>query len=346
MANIMITDVCNLKCPYCFANEFVNKDANEISLENFERALEFITKGKNNCRVGIIGGEPTLHSRFKELLRNAISNSAVDIIVVYTNGVRIEPFLNELSHPKVRMLINCNSPKDIGTSMFQRIEENINLLVNERMMQDRISIGINIYSTDLQYDYLIDILKKYNFKNVRVSITVPNIPKDRNTDAHRYFLSRKEYILKFFEALLEEKIVPYFDCNKIPSCLVSKKDLSRFRKYLDDPMLRTCILNSNISHNKVRCNPVIDITQDLKAVRCFGLSEYTKQDISNFDCIDDLRAFYIKNIDAYAYNTAYSHICTDCKLRESLKCNGGCLSFKINDIMKMKSYSDKLLAQL
>ena len=35
MANIMLTDTCNLRCPYCFANEFVNKSANEISIENF-----------------------------------------------------------------------------------------------------------------------------------------------------------------------------------------------------------------------------------------------------------------------------------------------------------------------
>lgn len=42
MANIMMTDVCNLRCPYCFANEFVNKDTNEISEENFNRAVDFI----------------------------------------------------------------------------------------------------------------------------------------------------------------------------------------------------------------------------------------------------------------------------------------------------------------
>lgn len=42
MANIMLTDVCNLRCPYCFANEFVNVDKNEISEQNFKKAVDFI----------------------------------------------------------------------------------------------------------------------------------------------------------------------------------------------------------------------------------------------------------------------------------------------------------------
>lgn len=38
MANIMMTDACNLNCPYCFANEFVNKNKNEITEEAFDKA--------------------------------------------------------------------------------------------------------------------------------------------------------------------------------------------------------------------------------------------------------------------------------------------------------------------
>ena len=66
MANIMMTDVCNLRCPYCFANEFVNKDTNEISEENFRKAVDFIVGDGSHSSVGLIGGEPTVHSHFEE----------------------------------------------------------------------------------------------------------------------------------------------------------------------------------------------------------------------------------------------------------------------------------------
>ncbi len=57
---------------------------------------------------------------------------------------------------------------------------------------------------------------------------------------------------------------------------------------------------------------MIDILQDLSVVRCFGLSAYTKQKISDFSGIQELSAFYRREIDSYAYNTIYSTQCLDC----------------------------------
>ncbi len=65
MANIMLTDACNLKCPYCFANEFVNKDKNDITEEAFDEATDFIVGDGTHTSVGLVGGEPTIHPRFE-----------------------------------------------------------------------------------------------------------------------------------------------------------------------------------------------------------------------------------------------------------------------------------------
>ena len=128
-------------------------------------------------------------------------------------------------------------------------------------------------------------------------------------------------------------IIPNFDCNKIPSCLIAEEELEQFRVYLGKRCILDNISRSNISNTLVKCNPVIDIRQDLTAVRCFGLSEYTKQNIRDFKCIKDLENYYIRTVDAFAYNTAYSDKCVDCYDRKTLKCNGGCLAFKINEIL-------------
>lgn len=47
MANVMITQRCNLSCPYCFANEFTNNNTNDITIENFIKALDFIKTDPN-----------------------------------------------------------------------------------------------------------------------------------------------------------------------------------------------------------------------------------------------------------------------------------------------------------
>ena len=43
MANIMITERCNLQCEYCFANEFVNGiEKKDITIPQLQRILKFI----------------------------------------------------------------------------------------------------------------------------------------------------------------------------------------------------------------------------------------------------------------------------------------------------------------
>lgn len=99
-------------------------------------------------------------------------------------------------------------------------------------------------------------------------------------------------MFSFFHELLDNEIIPNFDCNKIPSCLIDETELQQFRIYLKNKFIKEHIAQSNISNRCVTCSPVIDIRQDLTAVRCFGLSEYTKVNIENFKGIRDLINYY------------------------------------------------------
>lgn len=337
MANIMMTDVCNLHCPYCFANEFVNKERNEISDEAFQKAVDFILGDASHSSVGLIGGEPTTHAHFDALMRKLLLDNRAKAVVVYTNGILIDRFWDVICHPKTHLLINCNPPQDIGEKNFQKLSDNLHILINQKLCKDRVTLGINMYRPDFEYDYLLRLLKEFSFNHVRVSITVPNLEDDRNMDARVYFEEMKPRMFEFFHALFKHNIIPNFDCNKIPSCLIKEKELEAFRPYLQNSFIAQHIGKSNVASTEVHCNPVIDIRQDLTAVRCFGLSSCTKQNIENFTGIHELQNYYLREIDAYAYNTVYNHKCVDCHLRQVMKCSGGCLAYKINEI---KALSD------
>ncbi len=339
----MMTDRCNLNCPYCFANEFVNKDSNDITREAFQEALSFLLGDGTNHSVGLIGGEPTTHPRFDELLRMAILDRRADTVVVYTNGLLIDRYIDLLTHEKVHLLINCNSPSVIGVEKYQKTVSNIDMLVNDRLRTEKIALGINLYGQSFEYEYIIDLLRRYNLNRLRVSITVPNESATRNNDAHDYFLEIKPRLLVFFEALLNLNIIPYFDCNKIPRCLISDEELNSFKRFLDNPTVRDAILKSNISSTIVRCSPVIDVLQDLTAVRCFGLSRTTRCEIKNFAGIADLKNYYIRSVDAYGFNTTYSSHCNDCYDRKTLRCEGGCLAFKEREIEQLSNLVDERL---
>ena len=63
--NYIITNNCNKGCPYCFAHENRVNDPNSfMSLEQFEKLIN-----KSKSQVKLLGGEPTQHPQFKELIQ-------------------------------------------------------------------------------------------------------------------------------------------------------------------------------------------------------------------------------------------------------------------------------------
>lgn len=334
MANIMINEICNLRCPYCFADEYVNKQFKEITLEDFDTAIDFALSSGHDERIGIIGGEPTLHSHFKTIMSRLIDDERIRNVTLFTNGTNIEGFTDELCHPKIHLLINCNSPTNMGKNAFAKMLGNIEFLVKNKHMKDRITLGINMYKPDFDYDYIIDLLNRFGFKKVRTSVSVPN---------EQYFLSNpidyfklmKPRVLEFFVQLAHNGIVPFFDCNNIPSCVWTKEErASALSRYKGADTL------TNIFNTEVKCEPVIDILPDLSCIRCFGMSEHTKKCISDFNCIADARSYYKKNVDCFACNTCHSSECKNCYEYITGKCTGGCLCFIAEKVNKLRSFAD------
>ena len=321
---------CNLNCPYCFANEFVNKEATDITIENFMTALEFLVKD-GSTYLGLIGGEPTLHSKFREILRIIIQNRKIEECTIYTNGILLDRFFDEIASPKFRLLVNCNSPDIIGEERFNHIVNNLEVLINQRYMADRINLGINYYDDDMDCSYIIDLLKRFDLHRVRLSLTVPDFGKCGKISSIEYFRARKEGLFKLLHLFDENQIVPYYDCNKIPFCLWNEEEkdwlLSYVKKY--------GIKESNLIGSQSVCYPVIDILPDLQAVRCFGMSDFEKVRISDFDSITDIAAYFLNIIDSEAYHISPSSECKECYQRKTRHCTAGCIGFKADEIKRI-----------
>lgn len=346
MANIFLTEYCNLGCRYCFANEFVNKKAKEMSIDNYKRAKEFILRDGTCRRIGLIGGEPTTYSNLDYVLRDLIDDNRVEEVMLYTNGLNIRPFINEISHPKMKVLVNVNGPSDVTEERYGRIVKNLELMIEERHMKDRVTLGINMYGKDFEYDYMLELLKKFDMKHVRTSITVPNVSEMRNRDAHFYFLEVKPRVREFYKKALDMGVIPYYDCNKLPSCMIGEEDQKIFGDYVNK--MKSGHVEkageSSLISPSVRCRPVVDILPDLTAVRCFGLSEYTKVKLEDFSGLRELQDYYYNTIDSLAYLTAYSGECADCRKRKNRICMGGCLAFKIRDIVELRREAERRIA--
>ena len=80
-----------------------------ISLENYIKVLKYLTEYNCEEHVGIIGGEPTLHPNFKDILieSNQCANANRTNFTLFTNGIELEQYLQYIG-TNMSILINCN----------------------------------------------------------------------------------------------------------------------------------------------------------------------------------------------------------------------------------------------
>ncbi len=110
MANIAINNYCNLKCPYCFADGMIQESSKNLSVDNYIKLLKYLIEDNDEHSIGIIGGEPTLHPNFKDILIESNHYGAVNDVnfTLFTNGIELEQYLSCIGD-KIRILINCNN---------------------------------------------------------------------------------------------------------------------------------------------------------------------------------------------------------------------------------------------
>lgn len=102
MKNIIhfyITDHCPTHCPFCCMGSGPLNDK-FVSMDCFMSSLNSsLSEGSDNV-VRLIGGEPTTHPDFDEMLRFLLLQKNVSVVEIITNGIGIEkklPMIKELS---------------------------------------------------------------------------------------------------------------------------------------------------------------------------------------------------------------------------------------------------------
>lgn len=328
MANLMLTKQCNLHCSYCFANEFVNKQSDIMSFEDFSYCLQFLSTNPQE-RIGLIGGEPTLHPELKRMLV-ALIDSPFTSVCLFTNGILLNQYFSELRNSKFQILVNLNAPEKVGVSQYEQIMDNLDQMIYHLYMKDQVGLGLNIYDPDMDFSHVLDALKRFQQKKLRLSVVVPNMEDGRHVDPLTYFQSMMGTVRKLLDQLLKLDIAPNFDCNYIPSCLLEPKDLELLQKY------GITMQRSNLTHVHPICSPVLDILPDLQVVRCFGVSDLYRVSLRNFENTEALRRHFLMEIDALAYHILPNAACEQCQQYASGKCSCGCYAYRLQKLKELR----------
>ena len=76
----------------------------------------------------------------------------------------------------------------------------------------------------MEYGYMLDLLKRYGFDKVRISLTVPEFPEGCGQNAIERFRVCKPFLLKMFADMDAIGVLPYYDCNRPPWCIWSDEE--------------------------------------------------------------------------------------------------------------------------
>lgn len=155
-ALIEVTERCNLKCKFCFADSYSDKEK-DVPIEKIRFMYERILEASGACNIQISGGEPTLRDDLPEIIELGI-NLGFKFIQVNTNGIRIaqdEDYVKKL--------------KESGlSSIFLQFDGTNNLIYKKLRGSELLDIKIKA----------IENCKKYDIGVVLVPTIVPEVNVD------------------------------------------------------------------------------------------------------------------------------------------------------------------------
>jgi uncharacterized radical SAM superfamily Fe-S cluster-containing enzyme len=134
---IEITDACNLACRVCYAD---SKGDRILSMDSFRSRIDALLTLKGSLdSVQLIGGEPTLHPQFWEMVAFLHADLRVKKIYIATNGIELEkpgmadrllPFRDKVlvllqfdgAEPATNKALRQANPMRIRASLLKRLD--------------------------------------------------------------------------------------------------------------------------------------------------------------------------------------------------------------------------------
>jgi len=295
---LLLSQLCNLQCPYCFAGEKL-QESGHMSMSNFYKAMRFICSDNDPVNVRLAGGEPTLHPNIHKIMI-AIARRPNVMLSLLTNGTfdssMLESF-KRIGADRLSFLINVNDCAVMGKKKYEQMCKNIETLSGNGF---NVTLGINFYSLKQPYKYIVDLASRYQCR-MRWSVTHP-IGGLHEYVTPKLFKPIAATIQLFLKQCREQRIPVYGDCS-VPLCIFKGDDL----------------LAASLGNLSTFCTNPIVVDKDLRVSLCYGASA---KPISKFKSLSDLFE-YFESLEVKR-NNFWLTDCRTCFYKDYDQCGGGC----------------------
>ncbi|MEM2974455.1 MAG: radical SAM protein [Candidatus Micrarchaeia archaeon] len=170
LAVIDLTNRCNLRCSYCFANSAVSNKIYEPSSQQIKDTITFLRKAQPRCNAILFsGGEPTLRDDLFEILDHA-RKEKFDCLMIATNGIKMAydlDYVKEAAKHKLGLLYLSFDGLDDNTNKEKRNHLVINQLLDNCR---KAGLGVVLVPTVIrgQNEHTLFEIIKFAAKNVDV----------------------------------------------------------------------------------------------------------------------------------------------------------------------------------
>jgi hypothetical protein len=288
--------------------DYRNDGVLEMGWEDFITAVDFCRNAGLNT-IHLLGGEPTRHSKFLDILVHL--NSLCLGTYVVTNGIVQPSLVDSIVDRKLSGL-----QFGVNSTPYSNYNPQTKKLVDYFLQQieNPIMLGYTITANDLASQSVTPILERASL--IRRHLLTPHlqfqiaVPNGYNTNYVRFheYPAVVELLSKWSEALSEHSISIGLDCHCVPTCKIPQE---------------TCIPITLTS----QCTQfMIDIGPDLVAWPCFPVSTIRKK-LSEFRDISDMQAIFRKDLETQGVR--YEAECLDCQEHDQQSCDAGCWGFQL-----------------
>ncbi len=312
--NLIITDTCNRACPYCFARDKVvlkgersSAASKAISLEAVSFYLDFLKRSQLR-EFKILGGEPTLHPEFCDIVDAGLDHDSKFNVVIFTNGLwpdKVKAYFSDSRTSAVKFVVNVNEP---GVQKDWEIDLQRETLA---IAGGRASIGFNIFHKEFDLLFTADLIAKFGLKReMRIGLASPIVGADNDFLSEESLPQIGKRLIGQLRQLEKKDILCGFDCG-FPLCMFSEEDLGTL-----------ALCSRGFTSN---CEVIIDVGPDLTAWPCFPLGSLFNVKLADFSDARALRNYYHKKL-APIRNFGSMANCLSCKYLKRKQCSGGCMA--------------------
>lgn len=351
--NIILNSYCNLKCNYCFADEYMEETVRTPgkSMDYDFFMGDVLPRVRNASLINFMGGEPTLHPRFHDIFTETLgSMQAFTSLGVFTNGLMpdrvFDLLLNAVDRKasverqvQIAILLNWQTRENISERNHARCRE-----VAEGILERNgysLMFSLNLYSTgqDLatqcrEIDSVYQEMglppgQKYK---IRVSPAFPIVGEQENKA-----LPIRDYpkMGRMMIGLLKEfpQMCFRFDCSFPPCFLddITEEEqplVERFYYHGSQPVPPMAEWNRRDFYFGCADGSPMDIDPKGECFNCFPFHNYKIGQIEEFGQVNDLamKKMHTRFLNHVFEDTEAKEPCKSCP-HYMVRCSSGCFAY-------------------